>query len=96
MQKKPYVKPYVITEMFQLNAAIASNCAVTRTNQSDWISCGYVNGIGQHVFSSPYKSGCNDKFLDIGSYNDPYDNPDMGRICRHASMSSGYPSLFSS
>ena len=94
--KKPYVKPVLAFEPFQLNAAIASNCAVTSTNQSVWISCGYVNGIGEHVFCSPYKQGCNDKFLDLGSYNDPYDSPDLGRICRHASANSGYPALFSS
>lgn len=78
-KKKPYVKPMLFYEHFELSTHLMS-CDINVKTQTELYVCGYENSLGQRVFNQWSPGACKD--IGVGGvYDDPADNPDKGEFC---------------
>lgn len=75
-KKKPYSKPEIIFESFTLSTSIAV-CDTREQNFTGFPDCGFINAMGQSVFTTSYVSACHD----VRKYNENYDDPIAGHVC---------------
>ena len=89
-KKKPYSKPDIFFEDFTLSTNIAS-CDTMNQNFTGYPNCGFVNSMGQNVFTTSYVSACKD----IRKYNENYVDPIAGHVCWYNSGGDSF-TLFTS